>query len=94
MTNAPFTRRRFLIGSSLALSLGGFAHAEELLGPLTAEQRQQFVYRRRREVAERSSKNAPLVPEVNGDEDRYADRRASFSKTLPHNELGEVDRGA
>ena len=27
----------------------------------------------------------------NGDEELYADRRASFSKCLPHNELGEVD---
>jgi hypothetical protein len=27
----------------------------------------------------------------NGDEHRYADKRASFSKTLPHNDLGEVD---
>lgn len=27
----------------------------------------------------------------NGDEERYPDRRASFSKPLPHNALGEVD---
>src|SRR5262245_50488511 len=27
----------------------------------------------------------------NGDEARYADKRASFAKTLPHNEAGEVD---
>jgi hypothetical protein len=27
---------------------------------------------------------------TNGDEQRYEDRRASFSKTLPHNQLGEV----
>jgi len=26
----------------------------------------------------------------NGDERRYADNRASFAKTLPHNDLGEV----
>jgi hypothetical protein len=25
---------------------------------------------------------------------RYADRRASFAKTLPHDELGEVDQQA
>ena len=31
---------------------------------------------------------------TNGDEDRYPDRRASFSKTLPHNQLGEVDPDA
>src|SRR5262249_11751442 len=31
---------------------------------------------------------------TNGDEERYADRRANFTKTLPHNELGEVDSRA
>jgi hypothetical protein len=31
------------------------------------------------------------VPEANGDEEIYADRRESFAKTLPHNDLGEVD---
>ena len=27
----------------------------------------------------------------NGDEERYPDKRASFAKTLPHNDAGEVD---
>ena len=31
------------------------------------------------------------VQETNGDEGIYADYRASFTKTLPHNEFGEVD---
>lgn len=31
---------------------------------------------------------------TNGDEKRYSDLRASFSKTLPHNDLGEVDTSA
>ena len=30
----------------------------------------------------------------NGDEARYPDKRASFAKTLPHNDLGEVDAEA
>ncbi len=30
----------------------------------------------------------------NGDEERYSDYRASFSKTLPHDILGEVDKSA
>src|SRR5262249_19124782 len=30
----------------------------------------------------------------NGDEARYADKRASFAKTLPHNDAGEVDAEA
>ena len=31
---------------------------------------------------------------TNGDDDRYDDRRASFTKALPHDDLGEVDRQA
>lgn len=34
------------------------------------------------------------VQETNNDEALYADYRASFSKTLPHNEFGEVDVSA
>ena len=30
----------------------------------------------------------------NGDEARYPDKRASFAKTLPHNDAGEVDAEA
>ncbi len=40
-------------------------------------------------------KNLPLPSHpANGDEDRYATKAASFSKGLPHNELGEVDISA
>jgi hypothetical protein len=36
-------------------------------------------------------KNAPAAAHpVNGDEDRYPGKIASYSKGLPHNELGEV----
>ena len=84
------SRRWLLGGASLALSFAGFAHAEQLPGPLTSEQRLRRVFQRRGEAAERDLRQAPLVPEANGDEQRYADRRASFSKKLPHNELGEV----
>jgi hypothetical protein len=31
---------------------------------------------------------------TNGDEERYADRRANFAKTLPHNKIGEVEPDA
>jgi hypothetical protein len=44
MINGIFaSRRRLLIGSSLALLLSEFAHGEDLLGPLTPEQRNQLV---------------------------------------------------
>ena len=88
--NKLFISRRRRLAALLALSFAGFAHAEQLPGPLTSEQRLRRVFQRRGEAAEQDLRQAPLVPEANGDEQRYADRRASFSKTLPHNELGEV----
>jgi hypothetical protein len=37
----------------------------------------------------------PIVPHrTNGDEERYPNRIGNFSKTLPHDECGEVDRDA
>jgi hypothetical protein len=83
-----------LLGSVLALPLARLAQAAEPLGPLTPQQRQRLVFDRRREATQAQFDNA--VPEslANGDEDRYPDRRASFSKTMPHDDLGEVDPGA
>jgi hypothetical protein len=68
--------------------------AAGLTGPLTPHQRQRLVFDRRREAAQ--SEFARELPEhtTNGDEDRYPDRRASFTKTMPHNDLGEVDPDA
>ena len=34
------------------------------------------------------------MPTTNGDEERYADKRASFAKSLPHTDQGEVAPGA
>ena len=34
------------------------------------------------------------MPNPNGDEDRYPDRRGSFTKTMPHDGLGEVESDA
>jgi len=53
--------------------------------------RQQRAYQLRRDAARAYLKLPPPAVHTNGDEARYADKRASFSKTLPHNDLGEVD---
>src|SRR5690242_10010201 len=62
--------------------------------PVTAvsgDDRQQQVYKLRKDVAQ-YYKDLPLVPNVsNGDDARYANRLASFTKGMPHNSLGEVD---
>ncbi|MCU1350737.1 MAG: phosphoesterase, partial [Acidobacteria bacterium] len=48
-----------------------------------------------RVAAARASRDLPVQPAVpNGDEARYPKLWGSFSKGLPHNALGEVDRGA
>ena len=58
---------------------------------MSQEQRQDFILGRRRDVALSQLNKALPLHTTNGDEDRYADRRASFSKTMPHDDLGEVD---
>jgi membrane-associated phospholipid phosphatase len=83
--------RRLLLGSALALSLANLARAGDLTGPLTQQQRQRLVFERRRDAAQAQLDSALPPHATNGDEDRYPDRRASFSKTMPHNDLGEVD---
>ena len=94
MSNIIFSRRRFLASAALALPLATMAKAGEPTGALTPQQRQQFVFERRRAAAQAELNDTPLLPATNGDEERYVDRRASFSKTMPHNELGEVDATA
>jgi hypothetical protein len=45
----------------------------------------------RQDAAGAHLKTPPTAQVTAGDEERYADKRASFSKTLPHNLLGEVN---
>ena len=94
------SRRRFLATAALVIPLGGLsdsiglARAADLAGPLTPQQRQQLVIQRRRDAADAALKHVAVAPQSNGDEDRYTDHRASFAKTMPHNDLGEVDPAA
>src|SRR5262249_59388481 len=94
MSNIVFSRRRFLAATALALPLGTMAKAGELTHALTPQQRQQLVFERRWAAAQTELNNAPPLPATNGDEERYLDRRASFSKTMPHKDPGEVDATA
>ncbi|MFB5198212.1 vanadium-dependent haloperoxidase [Neobacillus sp. KR4-4] len=62
-----------------------------LLGPLSPAERRDKAFEIRMEAA-KFYKNQPLVNHRNnGDEDRYPNKIASYSKALPHNELGEVN---
>ena len=64
------------------------------VGPLNAAERRHraFVIRRDAAIYER---DVPPTPSIsNGDDEAYANRIASFTKGLPHNDLGEVDLNA
>jgi hypothetical protein len=94
MDEIILSRRGLVAAAGLALPFGGAARAAEFNGPLAPPQRQQRVFDRRRDAARADLDDAPPATLTNGDEDRYSDYRASFSKTLPHNDLGEVDAAA
>ncbi|NNL65432.1 MAG: phosphoesterase [Myxococcales bacterium] len=96
------SRRGFLKGMMTAATASFGLGAGVLAAPEAAHARGKGRRDRRRfqvfrirswaarlHLAERTPRKAD-----NGDEQRYADQRASFSKTLPHDDLGEVDRSA
>jgi hypothetical protein len=95
-------RRTFLSYLGVAPALTGFAGAGLLSsasalaasGPLDDSQRRHRAFVIRRDAAI-SQRDVPATPSVsNGDEQAYANRIASYSKGLPHNDLGEVDPNA
>ena len=99
---ARVSRRDFLkvgggAGAALAVTGAGLSAASPdstpaadpaLAGP---GRRQALAFQIRRDAARAYLRDWVTPESTNGDEARYADKRASFSKTLPHNELGEVD---
>src|SRR6516164_4264842 len=95
-------RRRFLRYLGAAPTLPAFAGAALLsspsafadTGPLDASARRHraFVIRRDAAIYQRDIPPTPSVS--NGDDDAYANRIASYTKALPHNDLGEVDLNA
>ena len=102
-----FDRRSLLggIAGAAALGAGGAilptlagsestAQAVPVPGNLNSTDRAGAAYRLRLACA-RQNFIAPIVPHpTNGDEELYPDRLGSFSKSLPHNQYGEVDPAA
>jgi hypothetical protein len=88
---AFISRRSLLLGATLALPVPGIVHSSELETLFTPAGRQRRVLETRREAAQAEFQHSPPTHATNLDEERYEDRRASFSKTMPHNNLGEVD---
>src|SRR6516162_9714944 len=95
-------RRTFLSYLSAAPAVTAFAGAGLLsspsafadTGPLDASERRHraFVIRRDAAIFQRDVLPTPSVS--NGDDEAYPNRIASYTKALPHNDLGEVDLNA
>src|SRR5215472_12723256 len=99
----PISRRTLLEGSaSVVAAVGGWAGTTLLPGAANAADpaagggspRQQAAFRVCQAAAQAYLDEPQPVHRSNGDEARYADKRASFAKTLPHNDAGEVDTEA
>jgi len=96
-------RRKFLSYLGAAPALTAVAGAAGLVsspiafadtGPLNASQRRHRAFAIRQDAAI-DQRDVPQTPSIsNGDEEAYANRIASFTKGLPHNDLGEVDLNA
>ena len=105
-TTAEVSRRGFLrsVGGASVLSAAGLSSgaalvtpapaAADAIGPLTARQRQSLAFRIRNLAARNLLDPGRPDQECNGDETAYPDRRANFFKTLPQDNLGEVDPAA
>ena len=81
MDKIALSRRCFVAAAALGVPLAGRTHAADM-GPLTPEERRRFILESRGALAQADLARALAAPASNGDEDRYPDRRASFSKTL------------
>ena len=77
--------------SSSVISLDGASAAD---APGGGSPRQMASFRIRQTAAEAYLGEPVPSHRSNGDEARYPDKRASFAKTLPHNDAGEVDAAA
>lgn len=82
-------------GAGLLSTLDAPSAFAAVTGPLTDAQRrhQAFVIRRDAAIFQRD-RTDQTSSAANADEQLYANKIASFSKCLPHNQLGEVDLNA
>ena len=101
----PVSRRALLEGSAsagLAAATIGWGGASLHLRNATAADpapgawsaRQIAAFRIREAAAQAYLDQQQPAHRSNGDEARYPDKRASFAKTLPHNDAGEIDADA
>jgi hypothetical protein len=99
LSTGTVTRRSLLraggAGLALAASVGNLAQSlaprAAQAAPLPETDRARHAFEVRRDAAAAYLPQQLPDESTNGDEERYADRRASFAKTLAHNDLGEPD---
>jgi len=91
--NRSSSRRDFLIRSGIATiasMASPFARHAAAAAPAEGSRKERAY--EIRNAAAMSHKSSPASRQMsNGDEDRYQNRIASFTKALPHNRLGEVE---
>jgi hypothetical protein len=103
--NSSASRRSFLnyvstvpglaaLGGAGLFSILQTPSAFGALGPLDTRQRRQRAFAIRRDAAIFQRDRASQTSIDNGDEQLYPNRIASFTKCLPHNQLGEVNLDA
>jgi len=90
-TGAAAAAASFGLGSTLLVAESAEA---EVVGPLNPKERRYEAFYVRRDAAKDYLDDPYTQQDCNGDEALYADLRGTFSKALPHDNLGEVDLGA
>ncbi|MGH8224353.1 MAG: hypothetical protein ACREQZ_15400, partial [Woeseiaceae bacterium] len=81
------------VGVGATTALAPNAEAEEI-APGTPSGRTEDVKTVRKDAADAEKALGVFPHDCNGDEDLYPTRIGNFSKTLPHNQFGEVDPAA
>jgi hypothetical protein len=92
--SSALDRRAFLISSALTATVAGKAPSAAAQTPDPIAQRKNDAYGMRIAAADRLQKSVWPKAAPNDDEARYPDKRGSFSKALPYNDLGEVEPAA
>ena len=98
---AVLDRRTFIArlsgatAAAMAATSGGVLRPVALAGQEgSAERRRERAFQIRLEAAKRAASRPMPANLGSGDEARYPNRIGSYSKALPHNQLGEVDPAA
>src|SRR5262249_28377329 len=81
----------FLLGTGALFGRANSIDAapDEVKSPFSARAKKSLQIRQ--EAALRASRRPEVKPKTNGDEDRYPDLFASYTKGFSHSEIGEVD---